>query len=128
MDDPRFLQVGEVLRLHRELIDRYGGDSGLRDPGLLVSAVEQPRASFGGTRLHPDIFEMAAAYLFHLVRNHPFVDGNKRVGAASAIVFLDLNGVPLASDEDGLVEVTVAVASGAAGKLEIVEFLRRAAG
>ena len=67
---------------------RYGGLPGLRDEGLLESAVAQAVATFGGEYLHNDIFQMAAAYLFHIVQNHPFVDGNKRAGAAAAVVFL----------------------------------------
>ena len=83
-----------------------------------------PQASFGGNLLHADLFEMAAAYLFHLVGNHPFVDGNKRVGAASAIIFLAMNGVNIEADEDGLVDLTLTVACGEGAKAEIAEFFR----
>lgn len=83
-----------------------------------------PRASFGGNWLHIDLFEMAAAYLFHLVQNHAFIDGNKRIGAASAIVFLSLNDIEIEADEDGLVELTLKVACGSAAKPEIAEFFR----
>ena len=86
-----------------------------------------PRASFGGEFLHADLFEMAAAYFFHLVQNNPFVDGNKRTGAATALIFLDMNGVEIEADEDGVVDLTLRVASGAAGKPDIAEFLRRMA-
>ncbi len=88
---PTFLTLGEVLEIHRDQIGRYGGAAGIRDLGLLQSALSQPRATFGGEFLHGDLAEMAAAYLFHLVCDHPFVDGNKRVGLVSAIVFLRLN-------------------------------------
>ncbi len=90
---PDFLQVEDVLLFHRDQIDLYGGEHGVRDMGLLESAVAQPNAGFGGQYLHEDLFEMAAAYLFHLVKNHPLVDGNKRIGAVSALAFLKLNGV-----------------------------------
>lgn len=83
-----------------------------------------PQASFDGAFLHGDLFEMAAAYLYHIVQNHPFVDGNKRTGAAAAIVFLAMNDVEVAADEEGLVEVTLAVASGRAGKSDAAAFFR----
>lgn len=92
--------------------------------GLLQSAIAQPRASFGGAFKHADLFAMAAAYLFHIVQNHPFFDGNKRTGAAAAIVFLALNDVEIDNDEDGLVELTLSVARGEAGKDQIAAFFR----
>ncbi len=121
---PLFLDLNRVLAIHRSVIERYGGSEGIRDAGLLHSAVAMPQAGFGGQLLHPDLFEMAAAYLYHLVQNHPFVDGNKRVGAASAIVFLAMNDTPLHPDEEGLVEITLRVATGQAGKKEIAAFFR----
>jgi len=75
------------------MIKTYGGSEGLRDAGLLHSAIAVPQASFGGNYLHAGLFEMAAAYLYHIVQNHPFVDGNKRTGAAAAIVFLAMNDI-----------------------------------
>jgi death-on-curing protein len=92
MRSPRFLTVQAVLAIHEELIRRYGGSHGLRDAGLLDSAVHQPQASYGGEYLHPTLFDMAAAYLLHIVSNHPFVDGNKRTGWVACRVFLDMNG------------------------------------
>lgn len=121
---PLFLELEQVLRLHRSMIERYGGIDGTRDPGLLESALAMPRASFGGTFLHADLWEMAAAYLFHIVQNHPFLDGNKRTGAAAAIVFLSMNDVDVEEDEDGLVEITLATATGQADKAGIAEFFR----
>lgn len=122
---PLFLNIGRVLRIHLSLIERYGGDEGVRDIGLLDSALATPQASFGGEPLHGDLFEMAAAYLYHIVQNHPFVDGNKRTGAAAAIIFLAMNDVEIEADEDGLVDVTMAVARGEAGKDEVAEFFRK---
>ncbi len=90
-----FLTVEVVLALHQRQLDRFGGGAGLRDRGLLESAIAQPQASFGGTFAHDGLFAMAAAYLFHIVSNHPFVDGNKRAGLLAAQVFLDVNGVTL---------------------------------
>jgi len=122
---PLFLDLDRVLRTHHSLIEHYGGAEGLRDAGLLHSAIAMPQMSFGGSFLHKDLFEMAAAYLYHIVQNHPFLDGNKRTGAAVAIIFLAINGIELEADEDGLVEVTLAVAEGKAGKQEIADFFRR---
>ncbi|MCZ7647266.1 MAG: type II toxin-antitoxin system death-on-curing family toxin [Planctomycetota bacterium] len=117
-----FLRIEDVLYLHRKLMERYGGEWGVRDPGLIDSAVAQARSAFGGTFLHGDHFEMAAAYHYHIVRNHPFVDGNKRTGAVAALTFLDWNGVRLRADVDGLVDITLRVASGKAGKRELAAF------
>jgi death-on-curing protein len=122
--DPLFLDLDHVLRIHRSMIDTYGGEAGLRDAGLLDSAIAMPRASFGGEHLHRDIFEMAAAYLFHIVQNHPFLDGNKRTGSAAALVFLIMNGYELDADEDGLVDIALKIATSQAGKAEAAEFLR----
>jgi death-on-curing protein len=124
---PLFLDIDRVLRTHLSLIERYGGEEGVRDVGLLHSAIAMPQASFGGKPLHKDLFEMAAAYLYHIVQNHPFVDGNKRTGAAAAIIFLAMNDVEIEADEEGLVDLTLAVARGRIGKSEIAEFFRRRA-
>jgi len=97
-ENPIFLSLGEVLEIHRDQIDRYGGHPGIRDIGLLQSALAMPAAGFGGRFLHTDLFEMAAAYLFHITQNHPFVDGNKRTGAVASLVFLSLNGVEIKAD------------------------------
>ena len=85
-DEPEFLDVDDVLELHSAQLERYGGASGLRDRGLLESAVAQPQSSFAGQFAHEGLYEMAAAYLFHICRNHPFVDGNKRAGLLAAVV------------------------------------------
>ena len=124
-----FLSVADVLTIHRDQIERYGGECGIRDLGLLESALAMPQAGAGGKRFHQDLFEMAGAYLFHIVKNHPFLDGNKRVGAMAAIVFLELNDVELAADEPGLEAVTLAVAEGSTGEISrIAGFFRRLAG
>ena len=79
--NPIFLCLGEVVEIPRDQIERYGGSPGIRDLGLLQSALAMPAAGFGGRYLHTDLFEMSAAYLFHITQNHPFADGNKRTGA-----------------------------------------------
>lgn len=124
MANPCFLDMDRVLRIHRSLIETYGGNAGVRDAGLLHSAIAMPQASFGGEYLHVGLFEMAAAYLYHLVQNHPFLDGNKRTGAATVIILLAMNDLEVDADEDGLVELTLSVACGNSGKPEIAEFFR----
>jgi len=83
--DAFFLSLDEVLEIHEQQIERYGGSLGLRDPAALESVVATPQATFGGEFLHASIPAMAAAYLYHLCQNHPFIDGNKRAGANAAI-------------------------------------------
>lgn len=107
--DPEFLSIDDVLLIHEDQIKRYGGSPDLRDRGLLHSAVDTPQAMFGGEYLHSDYVEMAAAYLFHIVQNHPFMDGNKRTGTASAMVFLDLNGIETGIDQDDLADLVIRV-------------------
>jgi death on curing protein len=119
-----FLSLAEVLEIHRDQIVRYGGQPGTRDLGLLESALAMPSATFGGGFLHTDIFEMAAAYLFHLVRNHPFIDGNKRVGAVATIVFLALNGYDFTAPSGDLYDFVMALARGERTKAEAAIFLR----
>jgi death-on-curing protein len=99
--DPLFLVLEEVLLLHEKQLVEYGGSPGIRDQGLLESAIAMPQASFGGQFVHNDIFIMAAAYAFHIAENQPFIDGNKRTALASALVFLDFNGIEI-EDLDGI--------------------------
>lgn len=122
---PIFLTVDEVVEIHRDQIERYGGSVGVRDMALLQSAVAMPQTSFGGKYLHTDLFEMAAAYLFHIVRNHPLVDGNKRVGTVAALVSLALNGKAVQVTNTALAKTILSVARGEIGKSGIAEFLRK---
>lgn len=124
MKSPNFLTLDEVLAIHADQVERYGGLPGVRDLGLLESAIAAPQAGFGDQLLHPTTEEMASAYLFHLVRNHPFSDGNKRVGLATALAFLGLNGLRLQASEDEIVDLVLAVATGDAGKPELAVFFR----
>jgi death-on-curing protein len=121
---PRFLGFEEVLEIHRDQIERYGGSPGIRDSALLRSAIAMPSAGAAGEYLHTDLIEMAAAYVFHIVKNHPFVDGNKRAGAVAALVFLDLNGVEVRIAEAELFDIIMAVATGETSKSGVAEFLR----
>lgn len=120
-----FLGVDDVLAIHADQIDRYGGSAGLRDLGLLDAAVAMPRSSFGGQFLHVDLYEMAAAYLYHIVCNHPFVDGNKRAGTASALTFLDMHGIQVDISDDSLVELVLSVAEGGTSKAAVADVLRK---
>ena len=124
MSELEFLTLDEVLGLHADQIRVYGGGSGLRDLELLRSAIAMPETTFDGEYLHPSAFEMAAAYLFHLARNHPFVDGNKRTALMCALVFLGLNGQRLRADADDLYALVDGVAAGAVDKAEVSVFLR----
>ena len=126
-EEPTFLDVDDVLELHAAQLEIFGGGAGLRDRGLLESAVAQPEASFGGVFAHDGLYAMAAAYMFHIVSHHPFVDGNKRTGLLAAVVFLDLNGIPIEHPSDALYELTMAVATGSIDKPGIARELERIA-
>jgi death-on-curing protein len=108
----RYLSKEEVIELHRRGLERFGGMPGLRDEGLLDSALAQPQAAFGGQELHPTLAAKAAALAFSLINNHAFVDGNKRVGFASMAVFLELNSMKLICSPDEGENTVLAVASG----------------
>jgi death on curing protein len=122
-----FLTVEVVIALHQRQVDRFGGGAGLRERGLLESAVAQPQASFGGTYAHEGLFAMAAPYLFHIVSNHPFVDGNKRAGLLAAQVFLDVNGVSVEHDSEAFHSLTMGVAEGRIDKAAVAAELERIA-
>ena len=107
-----YLSVSQVLALHARQLRRYGGGAGVRDRGALESALARPAATFGGEDLYPDIAEKAAALMHSLALNHPFVDGNKRVAAFGAIVFVESNGHEFLAMPDELVETTLEVAEG----------------
>ena len=126
-DEPTFLDVDDVLDLHAAQLEIYGGGASLRDRGLLESAVAQPQVSMGGTFVHEGLFAMAAAYLFHIVSNHPFVDGNKRTGLLAAVVFLDLNGIAIEHPSEALYDLTMAVANGSLDKEAIGKALEQVA-
>jgi death-on-curing protein len=119
-----FLTLDEALAIHAHQIARYGGVLGLRDRGLLESALAMPQTTFAGEHLHPSLPEQAAAYLFHLVKNHPFIDGNKRVGLACSLAFLHLNGIRVRATDDELVDLVIGVTEGRASKADVAVFLR----
>ena len=124
MSDIDFLNLQDVLLAHEDQTTRYGGDPSVRDMGLLESAIAQPFATFGNSFLHDFPFGMAAAYLYHIVQNHPFVDGNKRTGAVTALLFLELNFIAINAPAGSIYELTIAVAKGLVDKPAIAEFFR----
>ncbi len=123
MKDPLFLTLAEVLEIHKNQIELYGGEFGLRDLGLLQSAIAQPEATFQNEYLHQDLYTQAAAYAFHIAKNHPFIDGNKRVGLASALVFLELNGISLDDPRQKLLDAMLGIAQGQMEKHELAKVL-----
>ena len=122
MRAPLFLTLDEALLIHADQIRRYGGSHGVRDLGLLTAALAMPEASFGGVYLHPSLAEMAAAYLYHIARNHPFLDGNKRAALATALAFVWLNDRHLEAGEDELTDLVVGVAAGRVAKAQAAVF------
>ena len=126
-DDCIHLTVDIVKEIHKAVIDEFGGLRGVRDEGLLASAVGAPRASFGGKSPYADVVEIAAAYLFYLCRNHAFNDGNKRAAMASAIVFLRLNGIEPAPDSEAWEALVLDVAASKLDREQTTARLRRLA-
>jgi death-on-curing protein len=124
MKRPDFLALAEVVEIHVDQIERYGGKDGIRDIGLLSSAVAAPHATYSGEFLHTDLFDMASAYAFHISRNHPFVDGNKRTALAASLVFLELNGVSIEDRKGKLYRCMMEVAAGKLSKEEVAGLLR----
>ena len=122
---PTFLTVEEALEMHRQSVERFGGSPGLRDMGLLQSALATPQTSFGGQYLHATLAEMAAAYLFHVAANHPFVDGNKRTAAIAARVVLMMNDAEFDPDEQAYGDLVLAVAGGELDKDAVVAFFNQ---
>jgi len=114
--EPLFLTLAEVIDIHNDQIERYGGKAGARDLGLLESAISVPQAGFGGKLLCSSIFEMAAAYAYHISENQPFIDGNKRTALASALVFLELNDISIKDPEGKLYDAIMKLSTGKLSK------------
>jgi death-on-curing protein len=124
MNPPVFLTLAEVIEIHKNQIGLYGGSHGVRDLGLLQSAVAQPEATFSGAWLHEDIYLMAAAYAFHIASNHSFIDGNKRVALAASLVFLELNRVEIKDPQQKLLTAMLDIATGKLDKEGFAKVLR----
>jgi death-on-curing protein len=120
----KFLTVEEVIEIHDGLISAYGGSHGIRDMGLLVSAIEMPKAMMFGEYLHESLFDKAAAYLFHIVNNHAFIDGNKRTGAAATLIFLQINECKIKYNVDEFEEMVCKAAQSQMSKNQISDFLK----
>jgi death-on-curing protein len=123
LQTPKFLTISQVLNIHQRQIQRFGGTSGVRDEGLLDSALAQSQATFGGELLHPTIHEQAAAFLYHLAMNHPFIDGNKRTAFAVMLTFLSLNGYTLNLSQEQAYNLVIQVVQKEISKEELSAFL-----
>jgi death-on-curing protein len=121
---PDFFSVSDVLDFHFEQIELYGGTHGVRDMGLLESAIAMPLSGYGDNYLHEFPFEMAAAYLYHIVQNHPFLDGNKRTALATCLYFLGLNRVRFDAVPEELADFVLSVAKDNISKDLIADFLK----
>jgi death-on-curing protein len=119
-----FLTLAEVIEIHKNQISLYGGSTSIRDITLLQSALAIPESTFDNKYLHNDLYEMAAAYAFHICQNHPFVDGNKRVGLVSALVFLDFNGIDIDDPDEVLYKAMMNIASGKMKKDKLADVFR----
>jgi len=123
LDEPKFLTLAEVLYLHDESLARYGGSAGIREPGLIESALGSAQNAFWYGR--GGLFEIAAAYAFHIAESQAFVDGNKRTAAASAISFLRKNGVRFPKDDGSVYRAMIEIAEKRLDKRGLAETLRR---
>ena len=122
---PEFLTLAEVIAIHQDQINNYGGESSIRDLLLLNSAIAVPQSTFDRKFLHEDLFDMAAAYAYHICQNHPFIDGNKRVALVSALVFLDLNDIDINDPNNYLYNAMMDITSGKMSKKNLANIFRK---
>lgn len=125
MQTPEFLEIADILDIHQILIEQFGGMSGIRDEGLLESALSQPKATFFSELLHPTIYKQAAAYLYHITKNHPFLDGNKRTAYGAMEAFLRLNGYNLDLSNEEAYNMVMQVAQSKIFKEDLSSFLEQ---
>ena len=121
----KFLSLPEVTRLHLDQIKTFGGTNGIRDLNLLQSDLHTPLATYNEQFLHPTIYEMASAYLFHIVKNHPFIDGNKRTGTITMLVFLTINNYNFDAPNKDLLETVLKVAQSKMSKSDLAIFIKK---
>lgn len=119
----KILSKRQILLLHSALIEAFCGSDGVRDDGLLESALAAPFQTFDGEPIYPSVQSKAAQLGFGLIRNHPFVDGNKRIGAHAMLVFLELNGIVLRYEQQELIDIILAVASGETGRQGLLQWI-----
>jgi len=119
-----FLTLAEIIEIHSNQIELYGGAFGVRDISLLSSAISIPKSTFDGKYLYIDLYEMAAAYIYHICQNHPFIDGNKRVALVSGLVFLEFNNIIIDDPNQELYTMMMNVSSGKCKKETISNVLR----
>jgi death on curing protein len=120
----KYLTADQVIAFHDVLLENFGGLAGIRDKNLLLSALDAPKAAFGGEEMYPSNFEKAAAYLFHLARNHPFNDGNKRTAYVATLAFLKANHTPIRFQIKNLEQIVIDVANGKLEKNQLAHFLK----
>lgn len=125
--EPLFLTLAEVIDIHNDQLKRYGGEPGARDLGLLESAISVPQSGFGGQLLHSSLFDMAAAYAYHISENQPFVDGNKRTALAAALIFLEMNNVSIKDTKDRLYDAMMKLATRKLSKKTLAAILEELA-
>lgn len=118
-----YLTIEQVIELHDEMLKRYGGLPGIRDKNLLWSAIDAPKAAMFSQEMYPSVYEKAAAYLYHVVCNHPFNDANKRTGYAVTLVFLEVNNAKQVFKKEDLENLVVEIAKGKETKERITKFL-----
>lgn len=121
----RFLTLEDVLELHEMQLEAYGGAIGIREQSLLESALMTPQASFGGELVHNGVFELAAAYAFHIAENQPFVDGNKRTALAAALVFLDWNHIEISDPNEELYDAMIGLAKKTLDKTGLAKLFQK---
>ena len=125
MKNVNFIPKKVILYFHEQLIQIYGGSPGDRDESLLDSAIQQPKSSFDGNYLHNGIFEMASAYGFHLCKNHPFIDGNKRVALVAMDTFLQNNGYEISASEKETYKIIIELSAEKLSKSELTQWLKQ---
>ena len=115
----------QIKMLHSAIVERFGGQDGLRDEGMLDSALNTPFQTFSGSELYPDLLSKAARLAFGLIANHPFIDGNKRIGTHAMLIFLRLNNIELEYDDDDLIALILKTAAGENDDKTIIEWLKK---
>jgi death-on-curing protein len=120
----KYLTYQQVISIHDDLLKNFGGLSGIRDKNLLLSALEMPKIAFGNKKMYPSIFGKTAAYLYHLVQNHPFNDGNKRTAYVVVLVFLEINHATIKFEINDLEQIVLTTANGKLNKTQLIHFFK----